>query len=488
MIIRCGDNMKDVTVVILGSMDFDYKNLPFNVSVIGTIDNNIDEVLKKVTTKYVTFIKYGDIISDDYFRYIAFKCKSDFDCCFINYTLDCIDEGIKILTNEKELLVNKPYYGSYIWSYIFKTDLLIKMSKLVILEKYNETVDLEFKNIVSIGKVIYTHKTNEKPFLNFFCYKDVRRGISIKNAIYVGGGCNGTFNGYISWIKNMGRCFKDEFDIVIIYDAIPDKTLRDFSKYFKCIKYSSEVDYLCERLLLTYSTYYYKKNIFTVESNYMFIHGNMSDYQNPRHYDDDIYTKYFGVSKISAQKAKGYFPTNDIGYIINPFKLDEDLVKPHLKLVSAQRSTPIKRSERIEILAQIFDELDIPYTWNVFTDKNENTNKNGVIYRRRLSNPLPYVKDADFFVLLSDSEACPYSALEALALNTKVIVTPLEAFEELGVVDGENGIVIPFDYFEPENKEKLVDSVRRICELKEKEIHYVFDETLYDGYRGVFKK
>ena len=34
-----------------------------------------------------------------------------------------------------------------------------------------------------------------------------------------------------------------------------------------------------------------------LEENYMFIHGNMSDYPNARHYKDDIYTKYLGVSR-----------------------------------------------------------------------------------------------------------------------------------------------------------------------------------------------
>ena len=97
------------------------------------------------------------------------------------------------------------------------------------------------------------------------------------------------------------------------------------------------------------------------------------------------------------------------------------------------------------------------------------------------------MKDADYFVLLSDSEALPYCVVEALSLNTKVIVTPLEAFEELGVVDKENGYVVPFDYFKEENKDKLIELVQTIYKNKDKEINYTFDKELYSGYNDIFK-
>ena len=137
-------------------------------------------------------------------------------------------------------------------------------------------------------------------------------------------------------------------------------------------------------------------------------------------------------------------------------------------------------------MARLLDELDIPYTWNLFTDVNENTNKGGLIIRNRVPNPLPYIEDADYFVLLSESEAMPYSVLEALSLNTKVIVTPLEAFFELGVKDGVNGIVIPHEYFDDGNEEKLKKVLLKAYKEKDKEIKFKFNEKLYDGYNDVF--
>jgi hypothetical protein len=214
----------------------------------------------------------------------------------------------------------------------------------------------------------------------------------------------------------------------------------------------------------------------------------MSDYPNTRVFHDDLYTHYVAVSKVSAKKAEGYFPTKKIEYITNPFKLEKDLVKPHLTLTSAFKYSSVKKPERVELMASILDELEIPYTWNFFTDQKENTCHNGLIYRQRVANPIPYVKDSDYFVHLSDSEAMPYCVMEAVSVNTKVIVTPLEAYDELGIVNGKNGFIVPFNYFEEKNRKKLVSFVKKIYKEKEKKVRFKLKESLWDGYNDIFIK
>ena len=211
----------------------------------------------------------------------------------------------------------------------------------------------------------------------------------------------------------------------------------------------------------------------------------MSDYENAMKYYDDIYTNYVAVSKVASIKAKGYFPTDEIEYVLNPYKLDRE-VKKRMKLTSTLRSTKVKRIDRIEKMAKLMDELDIPYTWEVFTDKNENTNIKGLIFRERISDPLPYVKDSDYFVLLSDSESFSYSVIEALSVNTKVVVTPLPVYNEIGVIEDENAIVIPFEYFDDENTDKLKDVILSMYEVMDKPIEYKPSEELENGYNEIF--
>lgn len=477
--------MKNLTIIVLGK-NFNISHE--NIDVLYADNNNLLEKINSVNTKYISFIKDDDEISSNYLDLLLKKCTEEFDCCFINYRInyEYVNEP-KININEKELIINKPYYGEYIWSFIFNKDKLIEILNCN-KDNFNKNVDNIFKNISVIGDVIYYHNPNGIKYINNFCYNDIKSMKYFKNIIYVANGCNGIFNGYVSWIKNIGFCFSNKYDITILYDEMCAQTYNAFSKMFKCVKLSNDTNYVCNRLLVTYSSYYYPKNIFHLEENYLFIHGNMSDYSNARKFTDDLYSKYIAVSKTAKEKAIGYFPTDNIEYILNPFKLNYNLVKPHLKLVSAQRNSAEKRPERFIIIARILNELKIPFTWNVFTDATPSVYENGLIYRYCVENPFPYIQDSDYFVLLSDTESLSYSMVEALCLHTKVIATPLEAYNEIGIKDGENGYIIPFEYFDEKNKDKLVELIKKIYLNKYKSFNYKFNEKLYDGYNKLFTK
>ena len=483
--------MRELTIVVLGKNTIDTKDLTI-FDFVRYDGGNLYDFLSNIKTKYVLFIKSSDSVRNNFFRKVYSVVKKDFDCCFINY--DVMFEyknSPKINTNEMELKSNLPYYGSFIWNYIFRIDLLLKYLKdynKVNINEFNEQIKEDYKNIEVINEPVYYHNPNSDSFIsiNDCFYTDLKPTVFYKNVIYFENGISGTFNGYISWVRNIGKCFNN-YDITLLYDDIGSLIEDEFSNYFNCVKRENNINYTCDRLLVTYSDYYYSKNIFCLDKNYLFIHGIQTDYENARRFYDDLFSEYVGVSKLAAEKAVGYYPSDNIKYVYNPFMLDKESVRPHLKLVSAMRSSDIKRPDRIKYLASVLDELDIPYTWNFFTDKNEETNINGLVYRKRVVDPLPYIKDSDYFVILSDSEAFSYSVVEALSVNTKVIVTPLEVYNEIGVVDGENGFIISFDYFEEDNKDKLKDIIMRIYSDKEKTINYEFDSTLYSGYNDIFE-
>ncbi len=463
------------------------------IEIILSNENNLDRNIRNAKGKYITFTKEEDLIDPNYLDVVKNKVLEDFDCCFINHTVDYdYKNGIKVNRNINELKKNLPYLGEYIWSFIYKKEKLLEMidySRMDIIdEDFNKKVEEVFVNKNAISDVLIQHNPTSKKILNNFIYNDVKKEVRLKNVIFIGNGCNGTFNGYISWISNIGRCFGDEYDLIFMYDKITPHTLKRFEEKFTCVKREVDTNYICDRVSSTYSDYFYPHNIKVLDENYLFIHGNCAEIPNSMKYKDDLYTKYIAVSDVAAEKAIGYYPTNHVGYIFNPFKLDEKLVKPHLKLVSAQRFSKTKRPDRLEIVAKVLDELDIPYTWNVFMDKFENTNKNGLIYRKRIMNTLPYIADADYFAIFSDSESYSYVAVEALSVNTKLLATPLPVFDKIGVKEGENAIFIPFDYFEEENKDKLKGILLKAYEEKEKEFNYKFNEELCAGFHDIFLK
>ena len=476
--------MKNLTTFLLKDELNDYKDIiefkKFN-------QETIIEDIENADGKYINFIKDVSHTADNYFETIVKYVQQEFDICFINYTVEIDGKTVSTEKLEAPEIQKRPYKDDYIWCYIWKKEKLLDILRS---EEHQtkEYIDSLFTYLNYIEEPIYHHVPSE-PMIKDFMYTDEKEEVRRKNVIYVGTYCNGQFNGYITWLKNLGRCFGNDYEITVLYDEIFEPTKKEFEKYFETLKREEKKNYVFDRLLVTYSTYYYPKNILVMDENYLFIHGIMSDYRSSRKYKYDNYTKYIGVSQISAKKAEGYFPTDHFDYILNPIKLDPNDIQPHLKLVSAQRNDPIKKPIRIHSISQILDEENIPYTWNVFTDSSpyDDDIYGGVIYRRSVQNPLSYIKDADYYVQLSDSEACSYSVMEALALNTKVILTPLDCYKEMGV-DETQGFIIPFEYFEQENRDKLKEVVHKIVADQKKEMHNKLSPNMYKDYEKLFIK
>ena len=476
--------MKRLTIILLnGEICIDNND----IEIIKYNEKTLIEDIKKAKGKYIHFLKNYENTSTDYINTILEKTNEDFDSCFINYTIEV--DGIICGKEERDLpeIKVKPYIGDYIWSFIFKKEKIIELINCE--EKTKEKIEEIFSNCIGIKEVLYNHVHSTNNIIKNFIFVDEKKEIRRKNIFYLGTYCNGRFNGYISWLNNIGRCFTDNYDITIIYDAITDITKKRFERYFELIHREEDTLYIADRLFVTYSTYYYPKNILKLEENYLFIHGIMNDYKRSRKYKHDNYDKYIAVSKAAAEAADGYFPTNQIDYILNPIKIEQSEVKPHLKLVSALRYDPIKRCDRIHRISTILDEEKIPYTWNVFIDKKpyENEVYGGVVYRNSVINPLPFINDADYYVQLSDSEACCYSVMEAISLNTKLIVTPVKSHEELKVREA-GGTIIPFEFFEEENKDLLRPIVLELYKNINNPAINTLDESIYQKYNELLKK
>lgn len=445
--------------------------------------DNLLDVVNKTDSKYIAFVDCEDTLDRRYFSVIHEKVNEEFDLCFINNAF--IGASNKILKNSSVLAGNELKEYDYLWNYIFNRERFVQ-ALLLDGEDYSKKVSLLFKNRAVISDVIYFHnRVGEIYEIPFFCNR--KEEVSFDNIVYVGTYCCGTFNGYISWLINIGKSFSDKHNICVVYDKIIPVTLARFNEYFDCFEYSNQFLFSCSNLICTYSTYFYPHNIVYSGESLMFIHGLMSDYPNACHFSDDIYDRYVAVSKIASLKAKGYFPTDNIEAILNPYVLEKEAVRPHLKLVSAQRSAAGKGLDKIDKFAKILDALEIPYTWNCFTDKYQGTNRGGLIYRQPVTNVVDYVQDADYVVLLSNSESFAYTLIEGLVSRVKVITTPLEICSELKIVDGENGFIVPFEYFNDGNEDKLAAKIMEIYKNKDRNFEYEYGPAFYQEYNTVFK-
>lgn len=479
--------MNDVvlTALVLGNKKVICDNN--RVEILNVLSFDFKKKLIQTKGKYVCVIDSDDEISSNYFDVILNKIdKTDFDCCFINNSFNYKYTGDIKYLNNTDIMKYKPIINDYIWSYVYEKRRFITLIQTKTVEKFELCVNDLFKRNECITEKIYFHNVNSHNYFGISFLVSRKQSLFFDNIIYLGSYCNGLFNGYVSWIMGIGKAFSKKFKITILYDKIHEVTLKRFSEYFDCVQIDNKNNYVCKNLICTYSTFYYPRNIIYLDKSFVFIHGNMSDYKGVQRYKDDIYSEYIAVSKTAAYKAMGYFNTDRIGYIYNPYVVDKTKIKPHLSLVSTLRYAPVKRIDRIEKMAKMLDELQIPYTWNVFTDKWYLSSKGGLVFRKPVTDVLPYVKTADYLVLLSDSESFSYALIEALTVNTKVVVTPFECINDIGVEDEKNAFVIPYNYFDEGMERLLKEKLIQIYNHKNMEFEYEYDYSNFKGYEDVF--
>ena len=104
-----------------------------------------------------------------------------------------------------------------------------------------------------------------------------------------------------------------------------------------------------------------------------------------------------------------------------------------------------KNADRMIRLAKMLEKSGISFIWLNFSDSPLGKAANGLINVGPHEDMQSFIAKADYLVQLSDQEGFGYSVAEALANKTAVIVTPFETTKELGVVDGVNGYIVPYD-------------------------------------------
>lgn len=145
-----------------------------------------------------------------------------------------------------------------------------------------------------------------------------------------------------------------------------------------------------------------------------------------------------------SEASKSSFKSNG-KVILNPLIKSP---KKALIFVSATRIPAHDKGENTDRMLQfcrMLEKAEIPFLWFNFSDAPLKNAPKNLINVGTMQDLQPYIAKADYLVQLSDHEGFGYSVLEALVSGTAVLVTPFETIRELGVIDGQNGYVIPFD-------------------------------------------
>lgn len=161
-----------------------------------------------------------------------------------------------------------------------------------------------------------------------------------------------------------------------------------------------------------------------------------------------IFERTFPETKGKIKLIHNYIDTNKI--INKSLEESVDYEKNIINFISVGRLCYEKGFDRI---IKIADKFEGKINFNIIGDgidkqkliKEINSKKiNNVKLLGLKTNPYPYIKDADVFLLSSRSEAYPTVVIEAMILNKKIVATDVSGVRE--ILDGYDAkVIIPND-------------------------------------------
>ena len=149
------------------------------------------------------------------------------------------------------------------------------------------------------------------------------------------------------------------------------------------------------------------------------------------------------IIHVSEASRKSFNTSGKV--ILNPVIKSD---RRALLLVSATRIPAIdkgKNADRMVKLAEMLNKASIPFMWLNFSDSPLDGAPQGMVNVGKFHDMQSYIARADYLVQLSDQEGFGYSVAEALIQHTAVICTPFATTKELGIEDGVNGYIVPYD-------------------------------------------
>lgn len=240
--------------------------------------------------------------------------------------------------------------------------------------------------------------------------------------------------GIETFVYNFIGLMSEHYSIGVYCPRMPDDVAKKIQRYAKV--YTSNATISCNTLIMIRMMEEIPANIKYSKSIRM-CHATKS---NPSWYILPDCEKVIHVSKASKESFES---NGDV--IFNPLIPTEEKA---LLFVSATRipgTDKGQNADRIIQLVKMLNDAKIPFLWLNFSDNNLMNPPKGLYNVGSHQNMQAYIKRADYLVQLSDQEGFGYSVLEALTNNTAVICTPFKTTAELGVKDGVNGYIVPFD-------------------------------------------
>lgn len=254
--------------------------------------------------------------------------------------------------------------------------------------------------------------------------------------------------GVETFTYNFCYLYKDYFDITVLYCSGKRKRINEMKKIVKLRKYDKRSHYDTDIYIrnsvwgvIPYNiTFKYAIEMRHADYKYLFDRKLLNSQYRSNNIKNIVGCSKH-VSKMSNLLFKDHPKT-----LYNPI-LPRYKTKRVYHFVSFMRISKDKGLDRMNKLYTMLKEANISFEWNIFTNTNFKSLVDEIHFwkaRVGIENYIDYLVDADYSILLSDSEGCPYQVLESLSYKVPVIATDIPSIHEL-IKDKVNGYIVPLD-------------------------------------------
>ena len=437
---------KDVEVIVVD----DGSKFPYLPSVPGVkvlrqnnhgVSSARNKGMRVARGQYIAFVDSDDLLAPDYIERVLDAIKTEPDTVYLSWR--SIDGRFgKIIKSETDEF--NPY-NRCVWNRVFSAEYIrdIKFDEsMQVAEDDDFLKKLPKANSKTyIDKPIYFYRAGRKGSLTDRKLKGEFKQPDVTTQVVVYCGSTQSIGGVETFIYQFCKEMCQYYDILVLYtDHMDGKqivrlaqyvpVMKDFGKLIKCdtvinIRLTDEIP----------SNIQYKTRIQMSHTCQLAPSGKWH-WEIKKNFDKLIFV---------SQAAADSFADQNLEYSVIPNLTESEEPKKALLLVSACRLTWEKGEDRMYQLAELFRNANIPFVWMVFSSKPLSKTIPGVVQCPSTLDVRSYFQKADYVVQLSDIESFCYTLVEALELGVPVLTTPISVLPEIGVTDGQNGYVLPFD-------------------------------------------
>ena len=273
------------------------------------------------------------------------------------------------------------------------------------------------------------------------------------------------------WLRNY-------FDVTVLYCSGDYTRLSKMSQLVKMEQYDENKVYECDIFIrnsvwgLIPKNIKAKRMIEMRHANYKYLYDKGWLFNQ---YQDMGIKEIVGCGEFVSKMSNEVLHDNPI--TIKNILLPRKKTNKILKLISCTRLDSQKGWGRMLQMMNMMRNAGIKFTWDIFTNSKQRCEYEEVHFWNARYDIWDYLANADYTVLLSDSEGLSYTVQESLQYQVPVICTDVGGNAEL-IKDGVNGYLVPLDMNFDVNK------ITNIPKCKEYDNGALKKWLDYLGYKG----